>query len=54
MSLNGDVDKWVEISKVWGMVQNIDSLNDPLQDCKYLPENELKQLCDLVNVQYWL
>ena len=29
---NGNVDKWVEIS----------------QDCKYLPENELKQLCDLV------
>jgi len=32
MSANGCVDKWVEIS----------------QDCKYLPENELKQLCDLV------
>jgi len=29
---NGNVDKWVEIS----------------QECKYLPENELKQLCDLV------
>merc|ERR1712045_927550 len=28
----GDVDKWVEITK----------------DCKYLPENELKQLCELV------
>jgi len=27
-----DIDKWVEISK----------------ECKYLPENELKQLCDLV------
>ena len=27
-----DPDKWIEISK----------------DCKYLPENELKQLCDIV------
>jgi serine/threonine-protein phosphatase 6 catalytic subunit len=27
-----DIDKWVEVSK----------------ECKYLPENELKQLCDLV------
>jgi serine/threonine-protein phosphatase 6 catalytic subunit len=29
---NGCVDKWAEISK----------------DCKYLPEGELKQLCDMV------
>lgn len=29
---NGNVDKWVEITK----------------DCKYLPETELKQLCELV------
>lgn len=28
----GDVDKWIEIVK----------------DCKYLPENELKKLCDMV------
>lgn len=28
----GDVDKWIEIVK----------------ECKYLPENELKKLCDMV------
>lgn len=27
-----DIDRWIEISR----------------DCKYLPENDLKQLCDLV------
>ena len=32
MAANGNVDKWVGIS----------------QQCKYLPEPELKQLCDLV------
>ena len=31
-SANGNVDKWVELTA----------------ECKYLPENELKQLCDLV------
>lgn len=28
----GDLDKWIEIVK----------------ECKYLPENDLKQLCDIV------
>lgn len=28
----GDVDKWIDIVK----------------ECKYLPENELKKLCDIV------
>ena len=47
----GDVDKWVEITKVSHIVvvQNL-AWHPPLsfQDCKYLPENELKQLCELV------
>lgn len=28
----GDLDKWIEVAK----------------QCKYLPENDLKQLCDIV------
>ena len=62
---NGNVDKWVEITKVYFMPDwhyNVDchcslkilikSINFiekfNFQDCKYLPENELKQLCELV------
>ena len=47
----GDVDKWVEITKVSQIAHCVTDLRTDfvfLQDCKYLPENELKQLCELV------
>ena len=45
----GDVDKWVEITKVNPVLYlSILRIIGLPQDCKYLPENELKQLCELV------
>ena len=45
----GDVDKWVEITKVKPVLYlSILRIIGLPQDCKYLPENELKQLCELV------
>ena len=47
----GDVDKWVEITKVSHIVVGCAKSRltpSSFQDCKYLPENELKQLCELV------
>ena len=47
----GDVDKWVEITSVSQIAHCVQTFKTDfffLQDCKYLPENELKQLCELV------